>query len=177
MMSRIFSLVATFAIFASPANGQGNLTDLLELIPEACQSAAGAAIPCYTANPICLTTIQLDEILDVLANIPEITACSEAENIACPTLTSCEPCFEQVRDLVNCVIVESDQIFDAVNGCTFYCAENSTGTVTEAPSTSDSTTGTTEAPSTSTPSAATAAFLPLGIVGVVVTAMSSLLLV
>jgi hypothetical protein len=126
MMTRLLSILTGLIVLATSANAQIDIEGLLDLLPEPCLLLVQSAIiPCFTSNPECLTSLPTAEEIEMLPAAEEIMSCDDISEPVCPVLAKCEPCIEEMGDLLSCVLTNAEDIpqetVDLINGCAFDC--------------------------------------------------------
>ncbi|KAL3905600.1 MAG: hypothetical protein SGILL_009612 [Bacillariaceae sp.] len=130
MMSRIASFVAAFSIVATTVNGQipDGVADLVNLIPPECLLATQTTvIPCFLANPACLTELPTAEDIGTLPTADAISTCDDIIVPACPLLLRCEACIDGLGELLKCIVANVDaevpqETVDLITSCEVDCS-------------------------------------------------------
>ncbi|KAG7362806.1 hypothetical protein IV203_026166 [Nitzschia inconspicua] len=139
MTARFFFVLSTLAVLAQPAVAQPGaggtdqpgfpgVAELLALLPGDClREVQSDVIPCFTANPECLQSLPTAEDIGSLPNGADITACEDVSEPVCPILTRCEPCLEELGDLLACILINTEgvskEVEDLIESCAFDCED------------------------------------------------------
>jgi hypothetical protein len=134
-MTRFLSVLAALSVIVTPASAQPgaqpdipDFSSLLALLPQEClMLVQTTVIPCFTSNPDCLQSLPTADDIGSLPAASDISSCEDVSEPVCPILAKCEPCLEELGDLLACVLAGAEdtppETADLINGCAFDCED------------------------------------------------------